>query len=92
MALRTGSVTARLATSATLNPSSVPANNFSTETFTVKGLQTDMCLDVNAPSLETGLVLVNKFVSAADTLKMTFWNTTNAAIDPASQEFRVVAF
>lgn len=81
----------RFSRKVTLNPSNVPANQTSVETFTVTGLKTNWFILVNAPNLETGVKVVSARVSAADTLELTITNFTGAAVNPASQVFYVVA-
>lgn len=73
-----------------LDVPSIAASTVSAETFTVTGLRTDTQVVVTKPTSDTGLVLLDSRVSAADTLELTFWNTTGAAIDPAAQNFYVV--
>jgi len=75
----------------TVDITSVPAGSVQEESFTVKGLDTDMVVVVNKQSRDSGLYVLEARVSAADTLAVTFWNPTGAAIDPASQTLRVVA-
>jgi len=91
MALYTGfSGVAQFAQAVTLNPSAVPAASFATETFTVNGLKESMIVLVGAPSLETGLFLLDAQVTAADTLTLYFYNPTVAEINPASQSFNII--
>lgn len=74
----------------TLDPSSVPAWKYQTETFTVAGLTTDMVVTVKAPSLEAGLVLLGSQCLATGVLTLTFSNQTSAAVNPASQAFKII--
>ena len=90
--LRVGSVLPQLAQTVTLNPTSINANSISTETFTVTGLQTDSQTFVDAPNLEAGLFIIGAACSTVNVLALSIWNTTNAAVDPASQVFRVTQF
>jgi len=76
----------------TLDPTTVPKKAIQVETFAVAGLDTTMRLIVDAPSLEAGLFLIGAEVSAADTLKLTFWNSTNGNINPAAQIFAIKGF
>lgn len=75
-----------------LNPSSVPNNSVQRDSFTVSGLTTDMKPLVRAPALETGLFIMDVFVSAADKLDLIFINPTNASINPSNQDFEITAF
>lgn len=73
----------------TLDPASVAANTTAEQDFTVKGLTTDMMVDVNKPSLTAGVGIVNARVKAADTLAITFVNATASGVDPASEAYKV---
>jgi len=73
----------------TLQPGAVNANVVSTQTFTVKGLDADGLVVINASSIETGLILVNAFVASKDTLTLQLWNATGSTITPASQSFSI---
>lgn len=82
---------AKFVQTATLNPSSITANSRATETFTVNGLRLNQMVPiVHAPSLETGLTLVNSRITADDTLELTIDNNTGSAINPASQSFEII--
>jgi hypothetical protein len=73
----------------TLDVASVAANTSAEQTFTVTGLTTDMFVAVNKSDLDAGLVVGNARVSAADTLALTFGNSTAGAIDPASEVYKL---
>jgi hypothetical protein len=45
---------------------------------------------VSKPSESAGLGVVNARVSAADTLAITFMNTTAAPIDPAAETYKIL--
>lgn len=75
-----------------LDPAIVPKKAVQVETFTISGLTSNMRVIVDAPTLESGLFLLDAEASATDTLKLTFWNNTNAPINPASQDFVIKAF
>lgn len=77
---------------ATINPAAVSANTTSEQTFTVNGLNTTDILVVNKPSHNAGLGIVNARVSAANTLALTFMNTTGFSINPGEEVYRIVAF
>jgi hypothetical protein len=76
---------------ATLNPANVGANTTSAQTFSVPGLSVHDIVIVNKPSHTAGLGIVNARVSAADTLELTFMNTTGAGIDPGSETYTIVS-
>ncbi len=98
MSLRVSSVTPRFFASVTLSPSAINAGSTSRETYTstnapaLAALQTDMNLVVNQITTQTGLFLLGARVSAAGTLQLDWWNSTNGSITPtASQEIRIVS-
>ncbi len=74
-----------------LDVTSVAAGKIQEESFTVTGLKTSQVVVVNKHGDDDGLFLVGARVTADDTLALTFWNPSAAAIDPASQTFKVVA-
>lgn len=90
MALTVGGPYPQFVQEVTLNPSNVTANSISEETFTVTGVRTDVMYEADALSLEAGLQLLKPTPTAANTLKLRIWNTTNADINPASQTFRII--
>lgn len=77
--------------SVTMDVTNVGANTTSEQTVTVTGLETTDIVYVNKPSHSSGLGVVNARVSAANTLAITFQNTTGAGIDPGSETYLVVA-
>ena len=77
--------------SVTVDATNVGANTTSEQTFTVTGLGTTDIVYVNKPSHSAGLGIVNARVSAANTLAITYMNTTGAGIDPGSETYTVVA-
>ncbi len=76
----------------TLDVASVAANTSAEQTFTVNGLDTDMVVMVNKSDLDAGLVVGNARVSAANTLALTFGNSTAGAVDPASEVYKLFWF
>lgn len=81
--------------SITLSPASVANATSAEQTFAATGiglLTTDVVV-VNKPTAQAGLGLVGTRVSAADTLALTFMNTTAATITPtASEVYKVAVF
>jgi hypothetical protein len=78
--------------SVTINPASVASATSAEQTFTVTGLAVgDVILAVNKPTATAGVGIVNMRVSAADTLALTFMNSTAGAVDPASETYLIVA-
>ena len=73
----------------TIDVASVAANTSAEQTFTVPGLSADMFVMVNKPDLDAGLAIGNVRVSAANTLAITFQNSTAGAIDPASEVYKL---
>lgn len=75
----------------TNDPADRAANSTADLSLTVTGaLTTDEVLNVFAPALESGLVLSNARVSAADTVTVRLANVTSGAINAAEQTFTVV--
>lgn len=74
-----------------LDIASINGTTYSTQTFTVVGLQTSNALVVTPPALTTGLYLLSARVSAEDTLSLTFYNSTGGAINEGSAEYKIVA-
>ncbi len=75
-----------------LNPSSINANSVSVETFTVTGVNLDTMYHCDALSLDAGLFIVGCRPTAANTLELAIWNSTNASVNPAAQDFRIIGF
>jgi hypothetical protein len=75
----------------TVDPAERAANTTADLSLTVPGaLTTDEVVNVFAASLESGLVLSNARVSAADTVIVRLGNVTVGAINAAEQTFTVV--
>ena len=70
----------------TISPSVVPPNTTGEQTFTVQGLQLGDFCEVNKPTTQTGLGIVNSRVSSANTLAIAFVNATGATITPTANE------
>lgn len=81
-----GNVAQEYLLNVTLSPASVAANTTAEQTFTVNGLQVGDFVEINKPSVQAGLGIVNTRVSAANTLAITFSNNTAAAIVPTASE------
>lgn len=75
-----------------LSPKTVAATTTSEQTFSATGiglLTTDF-VSVNLPTPQAGLFIAGARVSAADTLSITFGNTTNtASISPVTATYQV---
>jgi len=69
-----------------LTPAQVDANTTAEQTFTVNGLVIGDFVEVNKPTAQAGLGVVNVRVSAANTLAITFSNNTAAGITPTAGE------
>lgn len=74
----------------TLSPTSVANATAAEQTFTVNGLAVGDFVNVTKPTTQAGLGIVNSRVSAANTLAITFMNTTAATITPTASEVYVV--
>jgi hypothetical protein len=73
----------------TLTPSSVSANDDSTQTFTVNGLNVGPVV-LNPPALAAGLSIAYCRVSSANTLQIRFRNHTGGALVPASGTYYII--
>lgn len=78
--------------SLTLSPSSVAANTTAEQTFTLPGARVGDYVDVNKPSAQAGLGIVNARVSAANTIAITFSNNTASPIVPTASEVYLVRY
>jgi len=76
--------------SETIDVASVAANSESIQTFTVTGLSTTDIVTVNKQSNDSGLDLVQAWVSAANTLSLKYRNHTSSPIDPASEDYLIM--
>ncbi len=81
-----GNIVGEWILSVTLSPASVAPNTTAEQTFTVQGLKTGDFIDVNKPTLQAGLGIVNSRVSATNTLAIGFVNSTAATITPTAAE------
>ena len=69
---------------------SIAAGAEGTETFAVTGAETTDTVSVSAASgLSAGLIITNAWVSAADTVSVTFYNWTGSPIDQGSKDFYI---
>ena len=77
---------------ASLAPAAVAANTTAEQTFTVNGLIAGTAVDVNKPSVTTGIALVGARVSAINTLALTYANVTAASITPPTETYTIGFF
>lgn len=76
-----------------MNPGSISGNTATELTFTLPGLlTTDIILCVVKPTLTAGLDVGNTRVSAANTVAITFQNSTASPIDPPAENYQFVIF
>lgn len=81
------------ATQLLMNPGSISGNTATELTFTLPGLlTTDIILCVVKPTLTAGLDIGNTRVSAANTVAITFQNSTASPIDPPAENYQFVIF
>jgi hypothetical protein len=73
----------------TLTPVSTAATKAVAQTFTVKGLTTDMAVIVNPPSFTDYLSIGGAAVTAADTLSINFINQSSAGLTSASGTYKI---
>jgi hypothetical protein len=70
----------------TISPSSVAPNTTAEQTFAVTGLLLGDALEINKPTSQGGLGIVNQRVSSAGVLAIAFGNFTAATITPTANE------
>lgn len=76
----------------TLTPVAVAANTTAEQTFTVTGLVAGSPVWINKPSWTNGIGIAGVRVSAANTLAITFTNSTGAAITPPAEIYTLGNF
>ena len=77
--------------SVTLSPVAIVLNTTAEQTFTVNGLLPGDFVSCNKPTAQAGLGIVGCRVSAANTLAITFLNTTASSITPtAAQVYKIL--
>ncbi len=76
---------------ATIDLAAIGATTYSTQTFTVTGLNVNDVICVNPPALTAGLYLLSYYVSATDTISLTLYNSTGGSINQASSTFKIVS-
>jgi hypothetical protein len=86
-----GNVAAEFVLAVTLSPAVVPPNITAEQAFTVNGLNVGDFIEVNKPTVQAGLAIINSRVSAANTLQIGFGNLTSATITPTASEIYSVA-
>ena len=74
-----------------LAPASVAANTTAEQTFTVTGLNINDFVVVNKPSLDAGIGIGGARVSAANTIAITYINSTAGAIVPTTEDYKILA-
>jgi hypothetical protein len=83
-----GNIKGQWVLTVTLSPATVAATSSAEQTFTVTGVQLGDMIDVQKAGtpLVSGLGIVNSRVTAANTIGITFQNTTNYVQTPAASE------
>lgn len=74
----------------TNNPDEIAANTTADISLTMGSALPSHFFDVQAPSLESGLVLGQAWCETAGTVKVRLANVTASPINPASQTFKVL--
>lgn len=75
-------------TQQTVTPGTISANTTSEVSVTFTGLlTTDMCINAIKPSLTAGIDIGNFRISAANTLKITFQNSTSSSVAVPSETY-----
>ena len=86
------SITAQFAQPIAITPAVVPASSVQWEGFEVKTLTTEMSVYVSCPTLPNGIQISGAWVSAKNTLTISFWNLTGLDTAIGTQVFYVIAF
>jgi len=86
--LLVGSVPVVRTFSVSIDPPNVLANTTGIKSVTVSGLDVNDIVHVNKPTHTAGLGVVNCRVSAANTMEITFSNSTGSAIDAAAETYK----
>lgn len=74
-----------------IDVASVSGNTSVEQTFTLNGLQLgDLILELVKPSVSAGLSIGGQRVSAANTLAITYVNSTASPINPAAETYTIV--
>lgn len=74
----------------TISPALVAVNTTVEQTFTLQGLQLGDVVSVTKPTTQAGLGIVNSRVTSANTIGITFANTTAGTITPTAGETYLV--
>lgn len=77
---------------ASVAPSSVGATTTSEQTFTLTTLELNDIVIPIKPTHQAGLGIVNARVTAADTVGITYMNTTGGAITPTTETYKFLIF
>lgn len=81
------------ATQLLMDPASVAANTSAEQTFTMPGLLTsDVVFNVTKPTLTAGLDIGNVRITAANTVGITFQNSTASPINPPNETYTFLVF
>lgn len=75
----------------TIDPPSLSANSITEVTVSVTGLDTADIVVVDKPSTTAGVGIVDAYVSATDTLAISFINDKGSPTDPPSEVYRIMA-
>jgi hypothetical protein len=70
-----------------LTPASVAANTTAEQTFTVNGIQLLDVVQIVKPSIQAGLAIGNVRVTAANTVGITYVNTTAGGLTPTAETY-----
>lgn len=77
--------------SATITPSSIPAQTTVEQTFTVNGIvSSDRILELIKPTNTAGIGIVGKRVTANNTVAIDYINVTAAPITPPSETYTFI--
>lgn len=89
-ALPSAPIKAMARISQSLTPVSVASVATVEQTFTVPGVQVGDCIGITPPSITAGVAPVCARASAANTIAVTFINSTGGALVPAAGVYQIL--
>jgi hypothetical protein len=72
-----------IATSISITPSIIPANQVQIETYSLPAMTPEWMPHVNYPKVPLGLILLKAWCATPNTFTIAWWNLTNAPMDPS---------
>jgi len=81
-----GNMTGEWVLALTLSPAAVAATTVAEQTFTLTGAMVGDFVEINKPTTQAGLGIVNSRISANGVLAIAFVNLTGSSLTPTSGE------